>query len=187
MINVDLLNSVFNEGVGNEKRAEIVSVLNQCLPKYEMDTKLRACAFIAQASAETCGFLFFRELGNKDYFNKYEPGTIIGKMLGNTQPDDGYTYRGRGALQLTGRNNYQEYQNITGLNIIHDPDLLLDLDNGFIVSCEFWVKHGLNELADKQEFTEITKRINGGTFGLKQRKSNYSELLTSWENQQENK
>lgn len=68
------------------------------------------------------------ELGSRKYFDKYEAGTVIGKRLGNTEPGDGYRYRGRGYVQLTGRANYQKAQDKLGAVIfplVGNPDLAL--------------------------------------------------------------
>lgn len=68
------------------------------------------------------------ERGAKVYFNKYEPGTKIGKALGNTHAGDGYLFRGRGFVQLTGRANYAEAGKALGIDLIGNPDLALELD-----------------------------------------------------------
>lgn len=66
------------------------------------------------------------EKGARAYFNKYEPGTKIGKNLGNTKPGDGYRFRGRGYVQLTGRTNYERMGKILGIDLAGNPDLALE-------------------------------------------------------------
>ena len=66
------------------------------------------------------------EYGKRAYFNKYEPGTRLGKVLGNTLKGDGYRFRGRGFVQLTGRRNYAKASKAIGLDLVKEPDLALD-------------------------------------------------------------
>lgn len=68
------------------------------------------------------------ELGGRAYFVKYEPGTRIGKALGNILPGDGYKFRGRGYVQLTGRRNYELAKRKTGFDLVNKPDLALEPD-----------------------------------------------------------
>lgn len=76
------------------------------------------------------------EIGKRDYFNKYEPGTKIGATLGNTKMGDGYLYRGRGFVQLTGRANYDKMRGILGVDLIGNPDLALDPKNAAAIMFE---------------------------------------------------
>ena len=94
--------------------------------------EIRWAAYMLATVKRECGndFLPITEKGPRPYFNKYEPGTPIGIRLGNTQPGDGYLFRGRGFVQLTGRPNYakmSERLNMPGA-LVANPDLALDFD-----------------------------------------------------------
>ena len=90
--------------------------------------------------------------------------------LGNDQPDDGWTFRGRGAKQTTGRFNYGQVKQVTGLDVIANPDLLADPDTGMQAACIYWQKKNCNAFADKDDIVGLTKAVNGGTNGLDERK-----------------
>lgn len=151
--------------------------LEKWLKIYEMDTKLRTCAFLSQCAHETDGFVFFKELGNKNYFSKYEADTPIGKKLGNVVYGEGFKYRARGIIPIIGRFNYEKYGRLINRDLILDPDLLLVPDIGTQAACEFWKQHKLNNLSDNSDIIGVTKAINGGINGLKQRQAYYSSLL----------
>ena len=99
-------------------------------------------------------------------------GGAFGKQqLGNDQPGDGWKYRGRGAKQTTGRFNYGDVMKVTGIDVISNPDLLADPDNGMRAACIFWQKKNCNSFADKDDILGLTKAVNGGTNGLPERKA----------------
>lgn len=143
--------------------------LNEKAKEYHIDTQLRWAHFIAQIAHESGELLYTHELGKKAYFDKYETGKL-GKMLGNTQKGDGWKFKGRGFIQLTGRANYAQYQKETGITVLETPEMLEEPEWCVDVSMWYWEKHGLNELADSNSFLTITRRINGGTNGLADRK-----------------
>jgi putative chitinase len=97
--------------------------------------------------------------------------------MGNLQDGDGYTYRGRGLIQITGREMYTKCGNALGIDLIDNPDLLLAPQYAALSAGWFWNKHGLNLLADAQEYGTITRRINGGTTGLDERIAKITKAL----------
>lgn len=177
IINREILQSVCARGAKEKNITQLLEALKKWLPIYEIDSNLRIASFLSQCAHETGGFIFFRELGNQSYFDKYEPDTKIGKMLGNTEKGDGYKYKGRGIIQLTGRSNYAKYGYIINEDLINDPGLLLIPDIGVRVACEFWKNNNLNKLADEKKIREITIKINGGINGLEDRVNYYNILL----------
>lgn len=138
---------------------------------FHIDTPKRMAHFLAQIAHESGELRYTKELGNKYYFHRYDVGKLK-NMLGNLKDGDGYKYRGRGLIQITGRANYQAYQNskyCTG-DIMENPKLL-ELPLGATKSAMWWWrKHDLNKLADSDSFVAITKTINGGTNGLESRR-----------------
>lgn len=131
-------------------------------PEYEINTKLRECHFLAQAAHEADGFKTMQEYASgKAYEGR--------KDLGNTNPGDGVRYKGRGIFQLTGRANYKSYGERLNLDLINYPELASDPGNAIHIACEYWKSHGLNIYADKDDIRTITKKINGGYNGLKDR------------------
>ena len=78
-------------------------------------------------------------------------------------------FKGRGLIQITGRNNYHECGKALGVDMITNPELLETNDLACRSAAWFWASHGLNDLADKGDFERITKRINGGLNGYQER------------------
>lgn len=159
--------------IGDYNRVDrYLHYINKYLDVFEINTPLRASHFIAQCCHETAGLKFMKEQGKISYFSKYDKGSLA-KMLGNTKKGDGWKYRGRGFLMLTGRANYQSYQNSEYCkgNIMEKPELL-EGQNGSVKSgMWWWFVHGLNELADKDDIVKITKKVNGGLNGIDDRKN----------------
>lgn len=147
----------------------MMAILNEWdTGKWQDDLKKLAYMF-ATAYHETAFTMQpIIEYGNKGYFNKYEPSTKIGKVLGNDKPGDGYNYRGRGFVQLTGRRNYSLAGDRINVNLISNPDLACELKNAtkimFNGMFEGWftgVKLG-DYLNDKQSnWISARKIING--------------------------
>jgi len=95
---------------------------------------------------------------------------------GSESSGEGWKYRGRGFIQITGKENYFRLANDTDLDCLKNPDLLLEEPNAMISALWYWKLKGLNALADKNDIIRITKRINGGLNGIEHRK----ELLKNY-------
>lgn len=107
-------------GIKQTQVAGFEAILNEGERRSEPLNKL---AYILATAFHETGAVMqpIHELGKRAYFDKYEPGTKLGKMLGNTQPGDGYRFRGRGFVQLTGRQNYQRASEKIGLMLLSNP------------------------------------------------------------------
>jgi putative chitinase len=139
---------------------------------YDINTSERQAAFLSQVGHESGGLRWLVELwGPTPAQVRYEGR----KDLGNTQPGDGYRFRGRGLLQTTGRHNYERTGNALGLDLLTYPDLLATPANAARSAAWFWKEHELNELADVGAFQQITRRINGGFNGLEERLALWSD------------
>lgn len=94
---------------------------------------------------------------------------------GNQQSGDGYKYRGRGAIQITGKYNYQKCQKDTGIQCVDNPDLLLNIDNAILSALWFWKEKNLTKFGT--DITAVTQRINGGQNGLAERQQLFNAYL----------
>lgn len=193
-----MVNSLQLKELGIDPKWEIP--LNQTFVKYDINTPKRQAAFIGQCSHESNNFKTLQENLNysaeglmktwpsrfptKEIADQYarQPAKIAGKVyngrLGNTSEEEASKYLGRGLIQLTGKDNYERCGSSIGVDLVGNPDLLLDPQNAALSAGWFWNKHGLNELADAQEHGMITKRINGGTLGLDDRIAKTTKALS---------
>ena len=171
-----------------------IDALNKVLPTYQINTKLRLCHFLAQIlhesgnlkyksenlnySAKALRSVFGKYFKTNEIANEYarKPEKIANKVYanrmgnGNEASGDGWKYRGRGLIQLTGKNNYTICGQSINLNLVNNPDLLINTPEASVkAACWFWDKNNLNSLADKDDIKTITKRINGGFNGIDDR------------------
>ncbi|WP_122433827.1 glycoside hydrolase family 19 protein [Pseudomonas viridiflava] len=155
-----------------------VPVLNTAMGKYQIITRERIAAFLAQIGHESGELRYVRELGGTEYLSKYDTAKLA-ERLGNTPEadGDGQLYRGRGLIQITGRANYAECGEALGLDLIHHPELLEQPEHAAMSAAWYRGSRGLNSMADKGELLLITKRINGGTNGLADRQALYERAL----------
>lgn len=142
--------------------SNVLPWLNECAKGYDINTPLRMAHFLAQVCHESGEFRYVKELASGMAYERR-------KDLGNVYAGDGPLYKGRGYMQLTGRNNYTRYEKDSGNAVVKNPKLLETPKLAMDSACWFWKTRGLNELADKDNLTLVTKRVNGGLNGFKER------------------
>lgn len=140
--------------------------INLAMDHYNIDTPQQQAMFVAQIAHETDGFQTLEEYASgADYEGRSD--------LGNTQPGDGEKYKGRGAIQLTGRANYEAASEEFGVDFVENPELAASPEYAFEIAGWFWESHGLNEVADSGDFVQVTQTINGGMNGYDDRVNYY--------------
>ena len=174
--------------------------------KFGINTPLRLAHFLAQCSHESGDFKAVRENlnysaeGLRKIFGKYfptdaiaaqyarQPEKIANKVYanrmgnGNEASGDGYNYRGRGYIQLTGKENYASFDKVVDENILANPDLVAT-KYPLMSAAFFFNKNGLWSICDKGDsidvVTMVTKRVNGGTIGLEDRIKKFKQYNSS--------
>jgi len=173
------------------------------LPQFEVTTHQRVAAFVAQCAHESAEFTVLSE--NLNYsadglmklFSKYFPNgaqdfhrqpekianRIYANRMGNgpEESGEGYKFRGRGPIQLTGKSNYQKFASDffeDPETVIDDPDLVTDdVPTSLYSALWFWNKNNLNKYADAGDIKGMTKVINGGYIGLDDRIKHYNHAI----------
>ncbi|MHC5134493.1 glycoside hydrolase family 19 protein [Pseudomonas glycinis] len=143
-----------------------ISALNTAMQHYQIVGPKRVAAFIAQIGHESGQLRYVREIWGPTAAQRCYEGR---EDLGNTVPGDGRKYCGRGLVQITGRANYAKCGEALGLDLINHPELLELPQHAAMSAAWFWKQKGLNDLADRDDFNAITRRINGGLNGLQDR------------------
>ena len=184
----------------------VIAQLPDTIAKFELNTPLRLAHFLAQASHESGGFKALNENLNygakglvttfKKYFptedlaKQYErkPEKIANKVYGGRMGNgveatgEGWKYRGRGYIQLTGKDNYKAFDAVVTESIVDNPDLVAT-KYPLLSAAWFFHKNGLHKIADKgatdAAVTEVTKRVNGGTIGLPDRIKHFKEYYAA--------
>ena len=186
---------------GNQYIEYWANALNKILPDYEIDNPLRAAAFIAQCAHESGGFKFLTENLNyrweslRKVFPKYFPSDelaqqyarqpekianrVYANRMGNgpEESGDGWRYRGRGLIQLTGHDNYFWFAQSIETPLEQIPAYLETFEGAVQSACWFWENNKLNQWADSGDIETLSRRINGGTIGLEDRKKHYHHAL----------
>jgi len=187
---------------GNPDIDEWYSAMSLLFPKYEINTPARIAGFVAQCGHESQNFKTLEE--NLNYsaeglnrtFPKYfvkagrdaqayhrQPEKIANVVYanrmgnGDTASGEGWKFRGRGVIQLTGKDNYSRFAKYVGKSIDETIEYLKTKQGALESACWFWKTNGLNEIADSGDIVAMTKRINGGTIGLEDRQKHYTHAL----------
>lgn len=130
-----------------------------------IDTPAVEQAVVATIGTEVPDFRLITEYGGPDDFANREPGTSLGKALGNTQVGDGYRYRGRGWLQLTGRGNYRAAGNAVGVDLQEAPDMALTASVAADVLAWYFDTRGVANAAQAGDWRAVRRLVNGGYNG----------------------
>lgn len=156
-----------NMGVRLDRATEHLPYLLEGMAEFDINTPERRAAFLAQVLHESGLLHWLVELwGPTPAQTRYEGRAD----LGNTHDGDGYRFRGRGLIQITGRDNYRKAGQALGIDLWSYPELLGQSPLAERSAAWFWSAHGCNEIADSGDFVKLTKRINGGDNGLAERK-----------------
>ena len=179
----------------------LIASMSTLAEKYGLSSPLRLAHFLAQTAHESGGFRLIEENLNysADGLNKIFPkyfiragrdaqayhrqpekiaNVVYASRMGNgdTASGEGYKFRGRGLIQLTGKSNYNGFATDSGITIDEAVAYLSTPEGAVESAAWFWNKNGLNALADKDDVTAVTKRFNGGTIGLYDRIKHNNEF-----------
>ena len=180
----------------------ILSPLNALILKYNLNTKHRVAAFLAQACFESAYFTTLQENLNytavgllKTFPTHFKnladatayannPKKIANRVYanrygnGDESSGDGWKYSGKGVFQLTFKDNYNAYGKATGKTVDQAAAYLLTTEGALDVAGWFWQTHNLNTVIDTNNFTQVTQIINGGQNGASDRLNLYNKILT---------
>ena len=200
LVTKEQLSSLF-ESTRESVVDKYVDPLNAVLEKFEINTPQRIAMFLAQIGHESGGLnvveenlnyrperlaqifpRYFRDVDVNAY--AHNPQKIASRVYGNRMGNgneasgDGYKFRGRGLIQLTGHDNYALFAASMDMPIDEVVDYLQTPEGAAMSAGWFWNKNNLNQFADNDDVVGATRRINGGTNGLAERQAVYQEALT---------
>lgn len=177
--------------------------LNMTMARFNISTPMRQAMFLSQIAHESGGFRHVSENLNysasalRRVFGKYfptdemayeyarKPEKIANRVYanrmgnGNEASGDGWKYRGRGLIQLTGKDNYLSFSLAADNNSFIDPGLLTEPEYAAMSAGWYWQDNGLNVLADTGDVRAVTRRINGGYNGLADRQKKYAAIIAT--------
>jgi len=183
----------------------VIAQIPDTMQKFELNTPLRLAHFLAQTGHESGGFkattenLNYGAKGLLTIFKKYFPteakakeyerkpekiaNLVYGSRMGNgpEASGEGFKFRGRGYIQLTGKDNYKAFDAVVADDILANPDLV-STKYALLSAAWFFHKNGLHKIADEGAtdavVTKVTKRVNGGTIGLADRIKHFKEYYS---------
>lgn len=198
-LTLDVMKELFPKAKDGSK---LYKAMVETLPKYDIDTPERIAMFLAQCGHESGGFRLREE--NLNYsakaldsvFSKYfkkagrdakeyerQPEKIANIVYanrmdnGDTASGDGWKFRGRGYIQLTGRYNYTKFAKDAGMGLREAVEYLETVEGALESACWYWSTNNLNAYADKGDIKGSTKRINGGYNGIEDRKKHWHHAM----------
>jgi putative chitinase len=178
--------------------------MSQLFPDYEINTPERIAMFLAQCLHESNNLTALKENLNykpatlRKLFSKYFPTDALAQEYaskpnkqeaianriyanrmgnGNEASGDGYEFCGRGAIQITGRDNYTWFASSLEITPQEAAEYMQTFEGAIQSACWFWETNNLNACADKGDILTATKKINGGTIGLAERTEHYHRAL----------
>ncbi|MCJ8270571.1 MAG: LysM peptidoglycan-binding domain-containing protein [Psychrosphaera sp.] len=199
MLKQDQLQQILN--TNDDQRVDrYLDGLNSSFDRYQINTPLRIAHFLAQVCHESNNFSvvsenlnysaqalsglfgkYFNEISTDDYARN--PQRIANRVYanrmgnGNEASGEGWKYRGRGLIQLTGKQNYSDFSAAYGVDLVGEPDQVSDnAELCIAVAGWYWDTRKLNQYADNDDIKAITKRINGGYHGLADREEKLQNI-----------
>lgn len=185
----------------NNHPGALFPIFEDIFPKYDINTVERVAGFLAQCGHESADFTVLKEnlnysadglhrvfpkrfptLESAQPYNR-NPEKIANKIysdrMGNgpEASGEGYKFRGRGAIQLTGKDNYSKFAAAVGKSLDEAVVYTETLSGAIESACWFWKTHNLNTYCDNNDIVGMTKVINGGTIGLEDRKHHFENNL----------
>lgn len=157
-------------GASQERAEELALSANVHFPAYGiMDSALRLAHFMAQLCHESGSFRYMEEIASGAAYEGRAD-------LGNTVAGDGKRFKGRGPIQLTGRANYRTFGRRIGIDLERHPEIAAIPSIGLHTALEYWRDRGLNALADRDDVLGITRKINGGLNGIRDREDHLAKI-----------
>lgn len=169
MIDLQRLKLIYKEAP-TARLEKFLPHVNRTMQEVEINTPQRIRMFLAQVGHESGQFRYVEEIASGEAYEGRAD-------LGNREPGDGVRYKGRGLIQVTGRNNYELCGKALGLPLLEQPELLLQPEHAARSAGWYWKSNNLNALCDEGLFRELTRRINGGYNGYSDRYKLYQRAF----------